>query len=164
MTGGIVTAVLCFAAGSALVLLEAILPGFGLPGISGAVLLCAGAACLAMAKGAAAALAVTSCLLLALGAAAILVLRAASKGKFSRTRLFLHATDVEEQRGASRQVTPGMRGSAASALRPAGIAVIGGARVNVTTQGEFIPAGCPVEVLHTEGNRVVVRQAEDSQP
>ena len=159
MTGGIVSTVLCFAAGSALILLEAILPGFGLPGISGAALLCVGAASLAAVKGTAAALTATACLLLALGAAVILVLRAASKGEFSRTKLFLHATDVEEQSGKNQQMTPGLRGSAASALRPAGIAVIGGARVNVTTQGEFIPAGSPVEVLRVEGNRVVVGPA-----
>jgi membrane-bound serine protease (ClpP class) len=46
-----------------------------------------------------------------------------------------------------------------SPLRPAGIADFHGERVDVVSQGEYIAAGEPVEVVRVEGNRVVVRRA-----
>jgi membrane-bound serine protease (ClpP class) len=50
----------------------------------------------------------------------------------------------------------GMTGQAASYLRPAGVATIGGKRVDVLTEGEFIAAGTPVRVTRVEGARVFV--------
>lgn len=51
----------------------------------------------------------------------------------------------------------GQTGTAATTLRPAGFATIGGRRVGVVTLGELLEAGAPVEVLAVEGNRIVVR-------
>lgn len=55
----------------------------------------------------------------------------------------------------------GRRGTAASDLRPAGIARIGDERLDVVTQGNFIPVGTPIEVYRVEGNRIIVREAEN---
>ena len=52
----------------------------------------------------------------------------------------------------------GKRGRAASPLRPAGIADIEGARVDVVSEGELIEPGTPIEVTRVDGNRIVVRQ------
>ena len=52
----------------------------------------------------------------------------------------------------------GQTGKAASDLRPAGVARILGERVDVVTQGDFVPAGSPIEVMKVEGNRIVVRE------
>jgi len=49
-------------------------------------------------------------------------------------------------------------GTALSALRPAGTAVINGKRVDVVTEGQMIDPGTPVRVVAVEGMRVVVRQ------
>lgn len=54
----------------------------------------------------------------------------------------------------------GTRGVAASDLRPAGVARFEGRRIDVVTQGDFIPAGTAIEVLRVEGNRVTVQEAE----
>lgn len=54
----------------------------------------------------------------------------------------------------------GQRGTAQSDLRPSGVARIGGQRVDVVTQGDFIRAGTPIEVHIVEGNRIVVRALE----
>ncbi len=51
----------------------------------------------------------------------------------------------------------GKRGTAQSALRPSGTAVIDGRKYSVVTGGEFIDAGETVEVTRVEGNRVRVR-------
>lgn len=55
----------------------------------------------------------------------------------------------------------GQTGVAASDLRPAGVARIAGDRVDVVTQGDFVPAGSAIEVLRVEGNRIVVREVRD---
>jgi membrane-bound serine protease (ClpP class) len=51
----------------------------------------------------------------------------------------------------------GKRGHATSPLRPAGIADIEGARVDVVSEGELIEPDTPVEVIRVDGNRIVVR-------
>jgi membrane-bound serine protease (ClpP class) len=47
---------------------------------------------------------------------------------------------------------------ARSDLRPSGVADIGGRRVDVVSDGDFIAAGHPVEVVLDEGYRRVVRR------
>ena len=50
----------------------------------------------------------------------------------------------------------GQTGFAASYLRPAGVALIDGRRIDVLTQGEFIPEGTPIRVTRVEGARIFV--------
>jgi len=51
----------------------------------------------------------------------------------------------------------GQTGVAQSPMRPAGIAEIGGQRVDVVAEGGFIEAGTPIEVTRVDGNRIVIR-------
>ncbi|MGH7340478.1 MAG: NfeD family protein, partial [Candidatus Rokuibacteriota bacterium] len=53
----------------------------------------------------------------------------------------------------------GKRGTAATPLRPAGIADFEGQRVDVVSQGEYIEMDAPIEVVRVDGNRIVVRPA-----
>jgi membrane-bound ClpP family serine protease len=57
----------------------------------------------------------------------------------------------------------GRRGVAHSFLRPAGVAEIDGQRVDVVAEGEYVPAGTPIEVVELEGNHLVVRAIEGHQ-
>jgi membrane-bound serine protease (ClpP class) len=52
----------------------------------------------------------------------------------------------------------GQHGTAASPLRPAGLANLAGERVDVVSEGEFIDTGEPIEVIRVDGNRIVVRR------
>jgi membrane-bound serine protease (ClpP class) len=52
----------------------------------------------------------------------------------------------------------GKSGTAHTPLRPAGIAVFDGERVDVVSDGEFIDAGTPIVVIRVDGNRIVVRR------
>jgi len=52
----------------------------------------------------------------------------------------------------------GQQGSAVTMLRPAGKAQIGEELVDVVSEGPFIAAGRPVEIVSVQGNRVVVRE------
>ncbi len=55
----------------------------------------------------------------------------------------------------------GRIGFATSYLRPTGHAAIDGERVDVLTEGEFVPAGSPVIVTRVEGARIFVRPRND---
>jgi membrane-bound serine protease (ClpP class) len=54
----------------------------------------------------------------------------------------------------------GSLGVALSPLKPSGIAQIGGERVNVVTEGDFIDTGQKVRVVAVEGMRVLVQPEE----
>jgi len=62
--------------------------------------------------------------------------------------------------GGSSAVQVGSRGVAVSTLRPAGKARFGRQYVDVVTEGAFIAKGSPVEILEIHGNRVVVGEVE----
>jgi len=53
----------------------------------------------------------------------------------------------------------GKTGCSATSLRPSGVALIEGKRLDVVTDGEFIENGMPVRVARAEGARVIVRAA-----
>jgi membrane-bound serine protease (ClpP class) len=52
----------------------------------------------------------------------------------------------------------GKTGETISPLRPAGIALIEGERVDVVSNGEFIEPGTVVRVTRVDGSRIVVRR------
>jgi membrane-bound serine protease (ClpP class) len=56
----------------------------------------------------------------------------------------------------------GRRGVAATDLRPSGTATVDGERLDVVTEGEFIHAGATVTVIRSEGYRHVVRAHNNS--
>jgi membrane-bound serine protease (ClpP class) len=72
-------------------------------------------------------------------------------------RLALGATQGADYVASSDNTAlSGHTGTAASYLRPAGIATIDGRRVDVLTEGEFIPQGTPIRVVRVEGARIFV--------
>ncbi len=54
----------------------------------------------------------------------------------------------------------GKEGVTTMPLRPAGMAIIDGNKVDVVTMGDFIEKDIPVRVVDNSGNRVVVRQMD----
>lgn len=53
----------------------------------------------------------------------------------------------------------GLTGVSVTTLRPAGVATLGDIRYDVITEGEFIPAGEELHVVRVEGRRIVVRRS-----
>ena len=160
MSYGLLPAVLCLLFGSGLVILEVLLPGFGLPGVSGIVLLCGGTYFLGKVVGAAMAVSIMACLRVVLAIAAFAILHSAAKGKLFRSRLFLGARDLGDAKKEQDGGWTGKRGRASSALRPAGIADFDGERRNVVSEGAFIAEGTEIEVLREERGALVVRAVE----
>jgi membrane-bound serine protease (ClpP class) len=153
--------------GFVLLVLEVfITPGFGLMGTLGLMALLGGLGLSLVGVGATwevillASGRVVVSLLLAL-AAALAILRVLPRLPFGR-RLVLETEMASDAGYASAPVGDrrwlGQRGTAASPLRPAGLADLAGERVDVVSDGEFIDAGDPLEVIRVDGNRIVVRR------
>jgi membrane-bound serine protease (ClpP class) len=158
---------LLVAAGLLLLGLELfVIPGFGVAGIAGIVALTAGLGLALVGAGA-----TTSVIIAAFGRLAIAMLLALAGGlallrllpRLPVGRRLVLETEMGADQGyTSTPVTDrlqlGRIGTALSPLRPAGVADIGGLRVDVVSDGGFVDAGASIEVTRVEGNRVVVRQ------
>ena len=148
--------VLCLLMGMILIVVEVFLPGFGLPGISGMVLVGVGAVLAGVHFGTLAAVGVLLVIIAILAVLISFVLRSAAKGDVSRSELFLNEKD-EFQPQSDMQVLVGKCGRTTSVLRPAGIGDFDGVRLNVVTEGSFMEANQPIEIVRVEGSRIVVR-------
>ena len=69
-------------------------------------------------------------------------------------------TDAEENLGAgpSYAALLGAIGVAATPLRPAGKVQFGEEFLDVVAEGDYVNAGCRVQVIEVEGNRIVVKE------
>lgn len=55
-----------------------------------------------------------------------------------------------------------MQGTAITTLRPAGMAIIDGKRVDVVTRGEYIEKDSAIMVIAVTGNQIIVRKKDDT--
>ncbi|WP_309272708.1 nodulation protein NfeD [Paenibacillus sp.] len=148
---------LLFIVGLILMILEMFIPSFGILGVLGAISLVAGVVRAAYD---------TSHALLSLGiafAAAVVVIVVVAiifkeRGIWNR---FILSESLTKEQGyvptESKEVLLGREGVSVTPLRPAGTALIDNERIDVVTDGEFIPKDTPVVVIHVEGARVVVK-------
>lgn len=151
--------VLCILVGVALLILEVFLPGFGLPGISGMILMLASVVLVWVNYGAVAGLLVAVAALALAGIAISVSLRSASKGKLSQSALVLPEVDmtgIDESAELSELL--GKEGMTTTVLRPAGIVEFDGVRLNVVSEGGYIEQGAKVCVDKIQGNRIVVKK------
>jgi membrane-bound serine protease (ClpP class) len=154
--------------GLVLLALEAfVIPGFGIAGVLGIASLLAGLGLSLVGAGVTptrmlgAFVQVLLSLLLALGGAAVL-LRFLPRLPIGRRLVLATGLPSELPVGPPPEPVlprPGARGTTTSPLRPAGIADIGGARIDVVSDGGWVAPGEPVEVVRVEGRHVVVRRA-----
>ena len=148
--------IICYIVGSGLVILEAFIPGFGVAGISGAVLEMAALWATWRLHGVGAALIGLAAVLVLIGLAVFLSYRSAMNGRLSKSPLVLRDTEGTTQ-AADKAAWAGKSGVAVTALRPMGEAEIAGIRLNVTSAGEFIAKGTDVTVTGTENGKLTVR-------
>lgn len=163
--------IVLFGLGVVLLLAEVfVIPGFGVAGVGGLILVVGSlfAALVgnvglafpsseAMAS-AVATLAVTLVLLVVLGFSLGRYLPKSER--FSRLVLAPELSSVSGYVSAdTTDRLSGRRGVTLTPLRPSGSADIDGERIDVIASSEFIPAGTPVEVVRVRGSRVEVRRA-----
>lgn len=150
------------AAALVFLIIELFTPGFGFPGILGLILLGSSSTIQFLFGSPKAALWILAVSLVVLAICLVFVIRSLSKGRLSRSFLVLDDTvaAAEGAENAKEKVLVGQTGETETALRPAGIAVIGGKRVDVVSEGAFLEAKTAVIVTAVEGTRVIVRKAE----
>lgn len=142
--------------GFCLVVVEMYIPGFGFPGIAGSVCLVAGIALYA--KTDVVAWLVMTVIIVALLCVALSIsIRSATRGRLAKSRLVLNevATEIGEN---DLNYYVGKEGVAATVLRPAGIGEFEGVKLNIMTEGEFIPENVRIVVTRVEGNRIFVKK------
>ena len=147
----------CVLLGMILMIVEVFLPGFGLPGIGGIVLVGAGVVMVGVHFGALTAVGVLLVIIAVLAVLVSWVLRQASRGGGRRSELFLQERDELGTKQEDMNVLIGKAGMTTSVLRPAGIGDFDGVRLNVVTEGGFIEKGEPIEIVRVDGSRIVVR-------
>jgi len=97
-------------------------------------------------------------LIVILSAVAIwLWIRFFPKSKMGK-KLTLEADGSRFKTEVDARALVGTAGEALSTLRPAGLALLGGQRIDVVAESSWIPAGAQVRVIEVAGNRIVVRQ------
>ena len=82
-------------------------------------------------------------------------------GAFYRRVAFAGVQGPEYVASGDYHALTGRSGIAASFLRPAGVATIDGRRVDVLTEGDFVPAGSPIRVNRVEGARIFVTRVSE---
>ncbi len=149
--------VFLFIFGVVMLIVEAFIPGFGVFGVAG--LLAVVASIVLAAASVKSGLVMLAVALVLAGLISTLAFRF-----FVRRGALRHIILSEEERPELGYVAPadqkdllGMEGSALTPLRPAGVADIGGRRVDVISEGAYIAAGTALKVIRVEGVRVVVR-------
>ena len=93
---------------------------------------------------------------------AIIIFRSALRGRLSRSRVVLN-TSIDsgstELFDEDIRKLAGKTGRTLTALRPSGIAEIGGKRVDVVSEAEFIGKGEDIVVESIDGMKVLVKRA-----
>lgn len=155
-------AALCFLLGSIGLVLEIfIVPGFGIAGILGLLLLGWGLLLLVVDV-----IQATQALVIALSISVVLFfagLKGAAKLKLWQrvslgSRQYKEAGYVASKPELAAYL--GRTGIVITPLRPSGTVEIDGTRLDVVSEGGYIPREAEVEVVNVEGSRVVVRRID----
>ncbi|MCI2109454.1 MAG: hypothetical protein LKJ99_00590 [Acidaminococcaceae bacterium] len=150
------TALMLFGIGAVLLFIELFIPGFGICGIAGLLCFLASAY---YALGASRA----TLIVLAIGVVVVLmlvgiVIKSLPKNPlWQRLVLKNKPQSITPQQNNLAEYT-GKKGKTETLLRPSGVAIIDGERLDVVTEGEFFPAGTKIVVNKVVGNKIFVKK------
>ena len=150
--------IICVLAGVILLIVEAFMPGFGVPGISGIILLLAGVAMTWYEYGAMVGLGTTVAVLALVGVAISVSLKSASSGRLSNSDLILNDTETPPSENADMQLLVGKEGVVKNTLRPVGTAEFDCGKLHVTSDGEYVSEGQKVRIVRVEGTQIFVNK------
>lgn len=155
-------AILLFAVGLVLLFLELlVIPGFGITGVLGIIGI-VGSIILAFGDVQAALISLSVAITVSV-LAVILLWKRIRQTTFWKRLVLSHSETPQAGYRAPVDLSHlvGKQGKAVTPLRPAGTVVIEGRRYDVVSDGSFIARNSKVEVLLTEGTRVVVREIKE---
>jgi membrane-bound serine protease (ClpP class) len=147
-----------FALGIILLMVEAFIPNFGIVGLSGLTAVVASVVLSAATTGQGLRM-ISVAFFLALLIILISFHFLKRKGLWSQIVLqYAETKDLGYVGPGDASHLVGMTGLTLTPLRPAGTAEIDGKRVDVVSEGGFVPQSAEIKVVGTEGSRIVVRQ------
>ena len=153
--------IVCFVLGIGLLIMEALMPGFGIAGFSGIALEVVALVLTWQQHGTMATLGMLLIVLSVLAIAISTSLHSLTKGKLSKSSIVnshTESTDAGYRSAEDMQVFLGREGTATTALRPTGLGEFDGVRLNVVSEGDFIENGTKIRVTQIEGSRIVVKK------
>ncbi len=158
LAGFSVIAAVALILGIALAILEMFIPGFGLPGISGIILIVLGI--FLQAKTAEEAVLLLLIVLAILGIALAVMLLVTKKKSFAKSPIVLSTTNSAPQTDMNYFL--GREGVVLTPLRPVGVVDFDGVRLDVAAEAEFVKKGEHVRIIKTEGSRIIVRKVGEN--
>lgn len=147
-----------FIAGIVLLLIEAAVPGFGIPGIGG--LVCVIASIVLAAGSVESAILSLSIAVVLTVIVAVLLIKYGPRSPYL-DRIILKTAQNKETGYSGiiiKEDLVNKEGIVVTYLRPSGTVEIEGKRIDAVSEGEFIEKGAKVKVVKVEGPRVVVRK------
>ena len=149
--------------GIGLIILEMLMPGFGLAGITGGIALLVGI--LFYADSLAHALLLLLIVTVVLTLLFFVLLRSVAKGRLSRSPIVLRDA-AKDTAGYAAFLNAddllGKDGTALSMLRPSGLGDFDGQRLDVVSEGAFLPAGTPIRIVRIQGRQIMVQAVHDT--
>ena len=135
-------------AGLVLLLIEFVVPGFGVFGVSGMVCLTVGGFYVLGGN--------------AWAALVLLCVYLPKESKYNPFVLWTRQKNSEGYTGGKNwSMLVGKRGTALTTLRPAGTILVDGKRLDVSSQGDYIEKSAPVIIVRVEGSKIFVEQTKE---
>ncbi len=149
--------IIIFLVGLICLIIEMFMPNFGVFGGIGLVLLVVGI--LITATTPLEAVIMFIMLLAIVGVVLSVVLHSATKGRLSKTLILKESLNKEAGFIGTEDLEyfVGREGVASTVLRPSGTAIFDGLKLDVVSEGEFIPKGSKVKIVQVSGRRIAVK-------
>lgn len=144
------------------VILEIVTPNFGFIGGIGVVLLIAGVGALSQVVSIPELVGIITLILSIIAGTVIFTYRSATRGGISRTLVLKTTEDKDKGYVGVRELkeTVGLEGVALTQLRPTGTGEFAGMRIDVVTEGDFIPKGTKIKISDVRGYRTIVTRID----
>lgn len=155
---------LLFILGVVLIVIEVIMPGFGIAGILGIASLVAGIIVVAQLVSTTVLIIIITLVLIIITALLVFMYKSVTKGG-RMSKLLLLNTETGKKEGYSstgdaKEELIGLEGTAATILRPAGAGLFDKKKIDVVTEGEFIGKGNKIKIVEIEGFRIIVEEID----
>jgi len=155
--------VLLFVLGIVLVVVEFIMPGFGVAGTIGILALIAGVVVASQVVSPGVLTLIIAAVLLVIAGMLVWLYKSATKGGRISRLLLLHTKTGKEEGFSSVEnmdSLAGREGIAMTVLRPSGTGAFDDMRLDVVSGGDFIPKGSRIRIVSVEGFRIVVEKID----
>ena len=152
------TSLILFITGLILLVIEGMVPGFGLPGISGIILVVIGVI-LAM-NSLQSALMSLSVAIIVTTVITVFLIKYGHKSPYLEKIILSSQLKTEKGYTSARSKVDylGKEGISVSELRPTGIVEINGERMDALSEGDYIDKSSKIEVVKVEGSKIFVRR------